>query len=110
MNTQQLTLPGITPVQNSSRLTPAEYFEIYHPQNPHIYEAIVKIAEGYKARGSQYLSMQYVFGIMRHEGALQTNGKPYKLPNQLTSQYTRHLIADRPDLAPMFRTKPLSSV
>lgn len=98
--------PTVTP-QYSKGATIQERFEQFHASNPHVYEALRKLALEMRGRGIPRYSIKGLFEQLRWLYALQTQGEEYKLSNDLTSRYVRLLIERNPELNGFFSTREL---
>jgi len=89
--------------------TIAERFDSFHKQNPHVYEALCKLALQMKRRGVTRYSIKGLFEQLRWLYALQTQGEEYKLSNDFTSRYARLLLERNPELQGFFALRELRS-
>lgn len=76
----------------------------YDARHPAVFAQIVHLAEREQARGESRVSMKYIFESIR-KYAPRIDGEPVALNNNWTAVVTRQVIAERPDLAPLFRTR-----
>lgn len=85
--------------------TMAVRFEGFHRENPHIYQAIVRIALDLKDRGFPKCGMKMIFERLRWLYAIQTRGEDFKLNNNYTAYYARVVMAAEPRLQGFFETR-----
>ncbi len=87
-------------------MTPAEKFDWFHKQNPHVYRALVGLARQRKNRGRKHWSMKAAFEELRDLDSLQTDPKSetteYKMNNIYTPFYARLIMKREADLAGLF--------
>lgn len=81
-------------------LTNADYFKVYHAENPHIYAAFKSYAFQLIAAGAQQLSAYLIFERMRFESLVSDNG--YKLNNNYRPYYARLFMQDFPEYEGIF--------
>lgn len=81
-------------------------FEAFHRQNPHVYEAIVRIARELRTQqGWRKCGMKMIFERLRWLYAIQTHGDEFKLNNNFTAYYARTVMAANPDLDGFFEVR-----
>lgn len=104
---EQMTLFEVQPItrQQQTTGTPEERFKAFHRANPHVYQALLKLALRMRAEGVRRYSMKGLFEILRWQYAIQTGGDDYKLNNYFTSFYARMLMASEPLLDGFFETR-----
>jgi len=96
----------VHPVARPSNKGPlTSQFEEFHRQNPHIYQAIVRIALDLKGRGFSKCGMKMIFERLRWLYAIQTKGEDFKLNNNYTAYYARVVMAAEPQLQGFFQTR-----
>lgn len=83
----------------------AERFEEFHRQNPHVYQAIVRIAHDLKGRGFSKCSIWLIFNRLRWLYAIQTQGDEFRLNNNFTAYYARTVMAANADLDGFFEVR-----
>lgn len=111
MTTDQLALPGLSPlveVEYAEHLSITERFALFHAANPHVADALERLAEPWLAR-HQHASMKALFERLRWESGIQTTGDLYVLNNDYTAYYSRLLMERRPEWAGAFRTRALKA-
>jgi hypothetical protein len=69
-----------------------ERFWTFHMGNPHVALELHRLAHELKRAGHRKYSIKGLFEVLRFNAALKTDGKPYKLNNNLTSFYARLLM------------------
>lgn len=100
--------PTVTPPasKEEGRLTIEERFRRFDEANPHVYEALERLALGMKRRGAPKWSTKAMFEILRWAYWMMTNDpEGFKLNNIYTAPYSRLLMANRPELAGFFETR-----
>lgn len=100
--------PTVTPETRpeDGRLTIEERFRRFHEANPHVYEALERLALGMRRRGAPKWSMKAMFELLRWAYWLMTSDvSGFKLNNIYTAPYARLLMAERPELAGFFETR-----
>ena len=96
----------IAPGQPSDETTLQQQFELFHAANPHVYEAIEKLARQWLRTHSK-VGLKLLLEVARWELALQTIGKAPRLNNNWTSRYARLLLADHPEWTGRIETRQL---
>ncbi len=91
--------------------TNQEMFEEFHEANPHVEEALVRLARRVKARGHQRIGIDFLFTVLRWETMMSTNDpySDFKLNDRYTSRYSRLIMEKYPDLDGLFVTRALRS-
>lgn len=88
----------------------AERFEDFHRTNPHVYEALVRLARRFiEATGKRKLGAQRLIEIARWDLEIRTKGEDvYEINNDYAAFYARLVMYQEPDLAGVFdlRTSP----
>ena len=80
----------------------------YHKANPHVWNLIVKIALGVKARGKKHYGMQACFEAVRFLAAIHTTSfDSFKINNDFAAWYSRQIMAAVPELAGFFEIRRL---
>ena len=95
--------PIVRPESASSRLE--QKFLDFHEANPHIYDIIVQISRGLKAKGFKRAGMKMIFERLRWLWAIQTQGDDYKLNNNYTAFYARKVMSEVPELQGFFKVR-----
>lgn len=77
-----------------------ERFIIFHAQNPHVYEALVKLARIAKEAGCKRIGISLLFEKLRWDYLVSTDRgtERYKLNNVFRSRYARLIMKENPDL------------
>jgi hypothetical protein len=91
-------------------LTPAQRFAKFHSANPHVYEALKKLALDLVERGHERIGIGMLFEVLRWQHAMRTTDPDFKLNNIYRSRYARLLMDQEPRLAGVFETRRLQSV
>jgi len=102
-----LDLPPIeaNSVEEEQTLTRQQRFERFHQRNPHVYEAIVRLAYSAKHNGARRWSIDAIFHILRADYMFRTRGDTYKLNNDYTSYYSRLITQQEPTLRDFFEQR-----
>jgi hypothetical protein len=79
-------------VRGPIRQTPREKWERFHSENPHVMDAIHRVADEQRQAGYRRISMNRIFEILRADPRFFTDDKPWKLNNTYRSFYARELI------------------
>jgi hypothetical protein len=85
-------------------------FERFHAANPHVYDALVKMARQLKARGHTKYGLAALFEVLRWQRAMETddvNTDRLKLSNDYRSRYARFIEAHEPDLEGFFSMREI---
>jgi len=104
---EQMSLFEVQPITSpqAAHGTPEERFKAFHEANPHVYQALRKLALQMRREGIRRYSMKGLFEVLRWQYSLQTGGDDYKLNNYFTSFYARLLMASEPRLSGFFETR-----
>lgn len=85
-------------------------FDVFHAENPHIYDLFVKFAAHAKNSGHQHYSAKGIFERLRWHMNVETNSADgFKLNNNYTSRYARMLMEHDSTFRGFFRTRELSN-
>jgi hypothetical protein len=95
----QLTFAGRPSIQ--------EQFESFHADNPRVWELYKRFALELVGKGRKRYGISMITERIRWETAISTNGEEFKISNNFRSRYARKLMSEVPELAGMFRIKPL---
>ncbi len=88
------------------RLTPAERAADFHRNNPHVLEAVRKVALQMRRAGHAQWSVNGAFEVLRYQWAMQTHDpEGFKLNNTYRAWYARELMRTTPELADFFETR-----
>ena len=82
-----------------------ERFEAFHRANPHVYEALKRLALQLRRNGRRRFGMKALFEYLRFSYALQTVGDDFKLNNNYTALYARKLMDEVPELRGFFELR-----
>lgn len=89
-----------------------EHFEKYHKDNPHIYEALIKIGRELMAKGHTKFNLEICWDRLRwltmFEAPKQDDPR-YKLNDIYVSRYARLIMEQEPDFVGVFNTRKLRS-
>jgi hypothetical protein len=76
-------------------LSTAEQFQVFHKDNPHVYDALEDLAWEAQAKGYKRWGISGMYEILRWRGKLRTKGdKDFKLRNDFRAFYARMLLAN----------------
>ena len=78
---------------------------VFHANNPHVLLELRRLALQLVDAGHRHYSIKGLFEVLRWKTALKTNGKPYKLNNNLTAFYARLLMETEPRLDGFFHLR-----
>lgn len=82
-------------------------FRIFHNNNPHIYDELVKLAREAKQAGRDKFSINMLFEVVRWNRFIQTNDSSYKMNNNHRSRYARLIMENEKDLEGLFNLREL---
>lgn len=81
-------------------------FHRFDEDHPEVFQAIARIALRRLDAGCNYLSMKWIYECLRTDSSiLRDKGEVVKVNNNHTALYARKLVAQYPELAPLFRTR-----
>lgn len=95
--------------ENKKPKTIEERFEVFHLENPHIFEGLKEISLSIKRSGRSRYGVKALFERLRWDYSTTTTGKDFKLSNDFTALYARKLMEEVPDLKNFFQTKKRKS-
>lgn len=106
---QQLDLFNLKPINPVDRARGGsldDQFNAFHKANPHVYQALKRLALQLARRGHRRIGIKMLFEVLRWQYAMSTNdpASDYKLNNNYTSFYARLLDAE-PELRGMFELR-----
>jgi hypothetical protein len=103
--------PTFVAPQGPRPITIQERFEAFHAANPWVYEALVKLALDFVARGHRRIGIGMLVEVVRWQYGRQTSDPTsgFKVNNNYRSRYARMIEARVPELAGMFETRELQS-
>ena len=82
-------------------------FQQFHAKNPQVLDEVVRLARERLALGRKRISMKLLFELIREDGRINTDGKPYKLSNSYSGFYVRAVGQLAPDVAHLFETRAM---
>lgn len=86
--------------------TYAEKFEIFHKDNPAVYETLCRLARQWvNEHGQRKVGIRMLWEVCRWELLKSTKTSDFKLNDHLTSYYVRLIAAQEPDLADCFEVR-----
>jgi hypothetical protein len=86
--------------------TPAERFEAFHHDNPHVYATYVRLARAWVERtGRSRIGIGALTERVRWEIALTTSDADHKINNDHRAYYARLIMQNEPDLANLFELR-----
>lgn len=107
----QPPLAGLAPPKPVFKkdLTLDEYAERWVEANPHIYQALRRMALDLQARGHERYSMKALFEVVRWHMAMTVDDPTTEVTfnNDLTSRLSRRLMEDEPRLDGFFAVRAL---
>jgi len=98
---EQLLLP-LVPLPRRTYDSLTERWVAWHRLNPHVLDAILRVARDLRRRGFKRGSIWLVYNRLRWLYALQTSGDEYKLNNSFAAYYARLTMRVDPGLAGFF--------
>jgi uncharacterized Zn finger protein (UPF0148 family) len=84
-------------------------FQIFHEENPHVYDEIVRLARVAKTRGHTRWGIKGIFEVLRWSQMITNGDNEFKLNNNYTSAYARLVMENEPDLEDFFETRSIRS-
>jgi hypothetical protein len=72
-------------------------FEVYHKENPRVYELFVKFAKEVKAAGFKNFSANAIFERIRWYVSVETVGDKFKVNDNYRPYYARKMMQDFPE-------------
>ena len=88
-------------------MTNRERFEVFHENNPEVYEELVKITRK-QTRFGYEVSIKGVFEVLRYQVRMKIQDPSqnhFKLNNDYTPYYARLIMENEPDLRGEFQTR-----
>lgn len=82
-----------------------QQWRMFHFENPHVYERLVKLSRELRKRGQRYYSIAGLFEVLRFEHIFKTTGSEFKLANDFKPYYARLLMHKHKDLDGFFKLK-----
>lgn len=95
-----------------SEKTIAEAFADFHRENPHVYDALVRLARQARERGHERIGIELLFAVLRWERMMATvdpSQSAFKLNDHYTSRYARLIMERESDLKGLFAVRELRS-
>lgn len=81
-------------------------FELFHKQNPHVLDTIIRIAAHLKdEKNFRRCGMRLIFNHLRWLYAIKTEGDEYKINNNHSPYYARTIMALRKDMEGFFSVR-----
>jgi hypothetical protein len=77
-------------------------FEVYHRQNPQVWEMFKKVALQTKEKGFSKYSAKGIFEIVRWHTGVRATGDQFKINNNYTPDYARLMIEQHPEFKTFF--------
>lgn len=85
-------------------------FEIYHQQNPKVYELFKKYVNDILSRGKKLTSAKMIINRIRWEIYMETKGnEEYRINDAFTSRYARLYAKEYPHYKDIFNFRDLRS-
>lgn len=88
--------------------TTQERFDSFDALNPHVYQALVRMALKMRRTGRKHYGMRALLEVLRWQWAIQTQGEDLKLNNNYTPYYARKLMQNNPELAGFFKLRQIN--
>lgn len=107
VDTSQLELNIWDHVGPHPEATIKEAFLRFHSDNPHVYDALVKLARRAHRSGANRVGIKMLFEVLRWRHTLRTGGDDFKLNNNYHSYYARLIMSREPDLFGIFELRKL---
>lgn len=85
----------------------AERFEAFHRENPHVADALERLAANAIEAGAGRVGVKMLYEVLRYERIIETRGDDFRLNNDYHSRYARLLIERRPEWAGKIETRQL---
>ena len=82
-----------------------ERFERFHAANPHIYKALKEMALALKVAGLKRYGIDALFGFLRFNHSIRTQGDGFKLNNDFKAFYSRMLMEEEEELTGFFEVR-----
>ena len=79
----------------------------WHSENPEFYELFCRFTREAISKGHLNLSAWLVVNRIRWETSIVTRGDDYKIRNDFIALYSRLFMAENPQYAGFFRTRPM---
>ena len=87
-------------------MTIQQRFEIFHSENPHVFQMFVSYARQAKKRGYERFSAKAIFGRLRWYSQMETDSADeWKLNNNYTSLYARMATEQYPEFEGFFQLR-----
>lgn len=86
-----------------------ERFEVYHRQNPQVFDLFKRFAYEAKAAGRERFGGKAIWERLRWHCSIEKGGDDPRLNNVYVSRYVRLLCEECPDLADLFEQRVLKS-
>jgi len=90
----------------------AERFQIFHRDNPHIYQRIVDIAFEMRQRGVKKMGIALIFERLRWLHFIEVNNTDggFKLSNDYRAEFARLIMQQEPGLEEFFEIRELRRI
>ena len=90
----------------------AERFQIFHRDNPHIYQRIVDIAFEMRQRGVKKMGIALIFERLRWLHFIEVNNTDggFKLSNDYRAEFARLIMQQEPGLEDFFEIRELRRI
>ena len=90
----------------------AERFQIFHRDNPHIYQRIVDIAFEMRQRGVKKMGIALIFERLRWLNFIEVNNTDggFKLSNDYRAEFARLIMQQEPGLEDFFEVRELRRI
>lgn len=105
MKEQQWLIHPLVYGEAPPELTLREKFERFHADNPHVYDAIVRLCFELKESGVHRIGIKAIFEQLRWRYRIQTQGDEYQLNNNHAPYYARLVMEQNPELDGVFELR-----
>jgi hypothetical protein len=107
MTAAQLELPiaDLVVPEYEATASLAERFAAFHAANPHVADALERLAEQWLAAGNRKVGMKSLAERLRWEAGIRTTGSAWRINNSHVAFYARLLIERRPEWADCIETR-----
>ena len=101
----RITYPGD---KNMDPLIMTQKFNKFHEENPHVFEAFVRITLAGIQRGKKNAGAKLIIEVLRWETPITGNDE-FKINNNYASYYARKFMSLHPEYKNFFRLKPAAA-
>lgn len=91
-------------------MTIRDNFELFHIENPHVFNLFLKYSRMARERGFEKFSAKAIFERLRWHLNFETEGDTFKLNNNYTALYARKIISEYPEFDGFFELRERKSL